>query len=264
MMKKSSRPKLSEAQLIQLFEEVDGVCPKCGRRIFDGAFKGRGLRLAEIAHIYPHSPSDAEIEMLKEMPRAENVEGLENLIPLCRDCHKMQDSYTKVEDYLELYTLKRNKEIQWKAKEDIANQDLDSNVKIVLKKFLDLKPDNLIGLSYHPLAVDQKICEPMLCDDVKHKVTDYHGRIRFALQELDAEGPGSSDVIASEIKASYKKLAKRYGYQRLLFESDHWQEDIFNALVSWIQSKTGASRKVSEILVSFFVQNCEVFDEIAK
>lgn len=40
---------------------------------------------------------------------------------------------------------------------------------------------------------------------------------------------------------------------------------IFNLLVDWVMSKNPlSSREACEILISFFVQDCEVFDEISE
>ena len=43
------------------------------------------------------------------------------------------------------------------------------------------------------------------------------------------------------------------------------KEYIFNEIVNWIMKHTGSKSQVAcEIVVSFFIQNCEVFDEITE
>ena len=43
------------------------------------------------------------------------------------------------------------------------------------------------------------------------------------------------------------------------------KEYIFNAMVDWIMKNTGSQSKAAcEIVISFFIQNCEVFDEITE
>ena len=43
------------------------------------------------------------------------------------------------------------------------------------------------------------------------------------------------------------------------------KSDIFDQLVNWVMAKTcSTSREACEAIVSFFVQNCEVFREITK
>ena len=42
------------------------------------------------------------------------------------------------------------------------------------------------------------------------------------------------------------------------------QSMIFNALVDWLMNGTNTDRESCEVVIAYFVQNCEVFDEISE
>ncbi|MBC8831188.1 HNH endonuclease, partial [Escherichia coli] len=64
--------------------------------------------LFEVAHIYPANPKSDESELLKDVPRlSEDVNSIENLIVVCRDCHKKFDHPRITEDYYRWYDLKK-------------------------------------------------------------------------------------------------------------------------------------------------------------
>jgi hypothetical protein len=63
-------------------------------------------------------------------------------------------------------------------------------------------------------------------------------------------------VIASQFQICYQKLAS--------IMKD--QEEIYNRIITWVLNELGLGTKYqtpAKIVVSFFVQNCEVFDEIS-
>jgi len=63
------------------------------------------------------------------------------------------------------------------------------------------------------------------------------------------------DLLASEIKTADLKSAGNTEDKII----------IFNSMVSWMKSKiTNTSKEVCEVMVSYFIQNCEVFDEISE
>ena len=85
----------------------------------------------------------------------------------------------------------------------------------------------------------------------------YYHFVRKHLSELDDAG-SNFKIIANQVQNYYLKLARSKGKS---------QSDIYYDIVDWIMHKLSLSndyRIACEIVVSFFVQNCEVFDEISK
>ncbi|WP_288592296.1 ABC-three component system protein [uncultured Victivallis sp.] len=188
---------------------------------------------------------------LKNVPKAKDVESPENIILLCRKSHKIQDYQTTEQDYLELYNIKQEQMRWYQARMEIAELDIEPEINIVLKSLEKIDLDELQPLTYKALAVEKKVCDPLLRRNILNYVTQYHEYIKLQLQQLDRIQAGRSKLIAHAIKGCFLKEK----YSSLL----NSQSDIFDAIVFWLKSKTNGKKIACEIIVSFFVQNCEVF-----
>jgi hypothetical protein len=86
---------------------------------------------------------------------------------------------------------------------------------------------------------------------IHHNVSDYFVHVRQRFQKLDREKPGTAVLISSQVKTFYL-AQKQQGWS---------QQQIFAGVVSWIVAKTKPkTQEAAEIVASFFVQNCEVFE----
>ena len=86
-------------------------------------------------------------------------------------------------------------------------------------------------------------------------VIPYYKYIKSVFSQLEREGALSFVEVASDVKRSFQKLRS----------SGLNQDDIYTQLVNWIKTKTNVQNVLAcEIIVAFFVQNCEVFDAIAE
>lgn len=108
-----------------------------------------------------------------------------------------------------------------------------------------------------PLELKEKIDEnEPLRLTIKNDVESYYNYTRKMLSDLDDAGDEFT-VIASQFQICYKKLAKVMDDQ----------EEIYNRIIKWVLDELKLTDKyatAARIIVSFFVQNCEVFDEISK
>lgn len=112
-----------------------------------------------------------------------------------------------------------------------------------------------------PLLISEKI-DPS-CFVLKHTVTSYvlqyYNFIRKLFSELDSFSENRFNIIASEIKIAYETLQPTCSSQ----------EEIFAKISEWIMQQLSMPhsqkyRISCDVVVAFFVQNCEVFDEITK
>ena len=56
---------------------------------FDQYQNGKIIKIFEVAHIYPANPLSSEVEILADEERlSEDVNSLDNVIAVCRICHK--------------------------------------------------------------------------------------------------------------------------------------------------------------------------------
>lgn len=252
---KNPRKDCTDLQERELLDETGGLCPLCGEPLI-GYKNGRRFKLYDIAHIYPHSPTPKQLEDLKDIPVPKDVESLDNLILLCKKSHPRQDFYTTRDDYLLLYAKKQQLVAEYRARQEAAGVDLATELKDILMRLLALDDSELTELSFEPILVRRKIKEASLRRKVLNYVSLYYETLKLQFRELDNRRSTMSRVIASQFKLAFVKQRA----SSLLLD----REQIFNGLVEWVQSKVGGSRSACEAVVSYFIQDCEVFDEISE
>ena len=254
-IKGNNRKKCSDIELAQLMDEANFLCPLCGHRLAVEK-NGKISKQFDIAHIYPHSPTPEQVEALKNVKKPENTESLENLTPLCLNCHRLYDSNTTEEDYWKLYHKKRAMIRNFLGKQATANLDIESEIQEVVTALLGMTREDIDQLTYSPVSIDQKVHDPILnkliCDDI----SQFYRYIETLFRELDDRHTGTFDNIAAAVKRCFLKQ-----------ESEQWfqtEEKLFEHMVSWLATKTGGPHRICAIIISFFVQNCEVFRDSAE
>lgn len=249
-----SRRKYGEADKIYLVSQVDGKCPLCGVQLF--YTKGtRTHKAYELAHIYPLRPSKQEIEELKNEVRLhDDVNHPDNLIPLCLSCHGKFDKPRTAKEYREL-AKKKQECIRWSKQQEIqSSYHIESEIKRVIDRLYELNiSDDIASIEYDPKRLESKLDQSMSTlsrQKIKNNVADYFQYIKSVLAEVDRENPNASELICAQVKAYYIKQ-KSLGLD---------QQDIYGNIVNWIYAKTNPRTiDSSEIVTSFFIQNCEVF-----
>lgn len=240
----------------RLLAEVNNLCPLCGKRLL-GVKGGDSIKYYQIAHIYPHSPTAEQQETLKSVPRVTDTESFENLIALCLESHHKQDFHTTVDDYMLLYNLKQKLMGQSRARDNASFVPIEDQLEEVLQKLKNVDTDQISPLSYNPVLVDHKITQEngLLRAKVKNMVVQYFPFVKDAFGQLDGHGHQKFEKIATQFKLGFQNMA----------EQQLSQEAVFDGLVNWLQSKTHSQYGVAcEIIVAFFIQNCEVFNAVAE
>lgn len=252
-MANADRARLSDAEKAELLAEVNQRCPLCYKSLIS-AKGARTFKDYQIAHIYPHSATTEQFLTLENLPRVDDLESVKNLIPLCRDCHARQDFHTTKEDYLRLYTKKIECAGKYAANKLAFDSRLEPDVSKIVSALGALPEDVRIELSLTPLKVSQKIDDKALCEKVRNYVVQYFGFVQREFAKLQDKDRIPFEMIAVQVKHYFLQV------ERLLIT----KEQMFDQMVNWVMEKTGGNRSASEIVVSFFVQDCEVFREITK
>ncbi|NAR49991.1 ABC-three component system protein [Acinetobacter haemolyticus] len=250
---KNSRIKPTENLKIVLFNEVNGLCPKCNKPLMHNN-KNQLTKLYEIAHIYPHSAHPHEAELLKNEEKLnDDLDHEDNLIALCRDCHKIFDIPRTIEGYREMIKIKRELQRISRLKNHWYENKLESEINDVINSLVNLTTIATAELSLKAMKVDEKASEElniMIKMKIKSCVQYFYTHIQNRFAELDKVKPYTSDTIFSQVKTYYLQL-KSNGAD---------QNQIFTALSDWIYSVANVkNNEVAEIFVSFFIQNCEVY-----
>lgn len=254
-LKERKSPNETEQQLY--LKEISFTCPLCGKAL-QHRKKNKANKLYEIAHIFPNRPTDEQYEQLRGLPRlGDNSESFENKIALCKDCHAQQDYHTTKEDYLKLLEKKKHFLQLTDLHESTLTMGLEVEIANVIEKVRSLREDEMATLNYSPVSLTKKFSasELLLKNRIKMYVTSYYPYIRDCFKAQDGINGFRLDALSMQIKSCFIKMEGI---------SDN-KSDIFDQLAMWIMAKTlSSSRAACEAVVSFFVQNCEVFHEITE
>lgn len=249
---KNGRIILDELEKEQLFADCNGLCSICGKNLIYYKPSGKNGKGYQAAHIYPHSPTPEQKKALQDVPMPAEVEGLDNIILLCERSHNIQDYQTTKQDYLKLYDIKQRQRRLRQAKESMAEIAIEPEIEQILGRLQFISQDELIELKMVPVEVKKKVFNIPLQTKILGYVTQYFNFIKAKLQDIDEKHSFQSEAIAKEMSLCFTQ-AKCAG---LLLD----QNDVFDAIVNWLVSKTHGSRTACEIVVAYYVQDCEVFD----
>jgi len=248
----------STNQKIHLFAEVDGVCPNCPKILMYDK-KGKKYKQFEIAHIYPLNPTKIELELLKKEEKlSSDPNSLDNLICLCVECHTKFDKPRTVEEYQDLVSKKKKIIHKNKAKSIWNDTKLEDEIfeiiSLLSSEEFDFDSDDI--LNYNPKKIDRKTNNTITAltkRNIHRNVQDYYSLIKNKFKELDKIAPLSTETISSQIRTHYLALSRQ--------DPNQSQKNIFDGMVSWVTIQTNQiSNEASEIVVSYFIQNCEIFE----
>ena len=254
VMGPESRIKPGRNQFARLISEVDGLCPLCQEELIVSR-NGSTTNLSQAAHIYPHSPTTSEKELLKNVPRLSNdPESIENLIMLCPNCHHKFDNPRTVADYMTLFNLKK-KLTDWNmAREYYKKHSLEDDLVSLLADIETVDVEiNPRKLSYKVMTVRDKMnkgASNSTIQRVIRDVRDYYWPIRMALIQLEHDVPGKSDLIAKQVNLFYSELSR----------TNFSQDEIYQVICDWFNRKTRQQYTLlTPIITAYYIQNCEVF-----
>lgn len=146
-----------------------------------------------------------------------------------------------------------------KVREELAAEEIEEELISIIEQMSKITDKDIekAALKYKGIRVANKIEDEycLLRRKVAFNVCAYYGFIKENMKILSEQKRLNFDLVASEVKTAYLKTMQNTDDKVL----------VFNMLVEWINSKiVQASKESCEIMVSFFVQNCEVFDEISE
>lgn len=250
---KTNRIHLSENKEAMLLTEVNWFCPLCHKSLIEEK-NGKTYKRYELAHIYPHSPTKEQREVLANVPRPEDIESMDNLIPLCKECHGRQDYHTTVDDYMKLFVKKQDCAGRYQAKCAAAEDPLDIDIVSVVSALDEITDAQRVGLAYTPIRIREKVKENSLIRKIESNVAQYFHRVQEEFSKLEDRKANRFDLIASQVKSHFLRVEQNQLNQEAMFE----------LMVDWLANKTRKPKSACEIVVSYFVQDCEVFHASAQ
>lgn len=220
-----------------LLNEASHYCPfpGCGRSLT----KANGGRTIE----------SYEVSVIDKKKAPE----IQNLVALCPQCHATYFLDDTTKSQKELLEVKKLLETHASAVSMLDNLPLEAGIIGVIKKVSKLKEKDLVAASLDPKEIKQKV-KPSddfaLYNQVNMFVSMYFLKIREIMMNLDKRGDIDYDEIQNQIRAIYKRLKK----------AKKSKTEIYNEIVAKVQRVSLQENIYCQIIVSYFIQSCEVFD----
>ena len=219
-----------DAHSLVLLAETGGKCQKCGR-VLGIKKEGNDINYAKVVRL---SETDEVV--------------------LCVECEREIQSASE-EEKLALLSDKRDLENLIIARDATSRYTIERQIEQVLREvnLMDVTDDTQLKID--PVKVENKITEKRLKDRVLFDVRQLYEGVNDSLYRLAGENRLNVDKFAKNVRRMYEDAS----------ESHISQSEIYYLLVETLFEKTGRKyRGACEIIISYFVQRCEVFDEITK
>lgn len=240
-----------EYQDAPLLAEANYECPLCHKKLVD-TIKEQAVKKYRIVQIFPGGLIDeTAAEFAAVYPAPKKFDTPNNLIALDESCAEQYLLNPTAEEYRNLYEIKTQLTKNYTAKQAVNGVQLEDDIRTVLDALSTIRDaSELVKLEYEALRIDEKFDAEnfILKNETQVQVVTYYRYIEKVFSNSTAD----FDMIASEIKVSSMKLEK----------AGLSQSDVISQLSEWMRNKAGLgtdSRLACNIVVSFFIQNCEVF-----
>lgn len=222
-----------------LINEVNHVCPfpGCGRSLVV-TNAGKATNLFNVGLI--------------DKKKAPTVENLLALCPHCYATYSIDDN-TKV--CKELNGVKKILVAHQQSIHLLDDVPLEKGIVGVISKVKNLKEKDLTDASLDPKEIKQKLkpADNMaLYITVNTYVTTYYVKLREIMMNADKRGDIDYDEVQDQMHAIYKRLKK----------AKKTKVEIFNEIAQKIHKVSLQEDIFCQIVVSYFIQSCEVFDAI--
>lgn len=243
--------------------EQDDKCfdykPEYLKRIYNGK---KSLNKKSASYILTHldkAQFDSEFfELLSDDALIELCKTFENEVGNASKediTQKLADLFTEILKIIasqkqeKQYTLNINFSETTKTEQSLAH--IVNNLSQMTKEDID----SLI--TYEPFNVDKKILpeNALLREDIKNKVVKYYLFIENLFKETSRHYSTFFDDLANAVKFTSDNYIKQNLPQQLVFSN----------MTQWFKARALSTDDLAcQIMVAFFVQNCEVFHEITK
>ena len=247
-------------QEVLLLEETGNTCPICGCQLLRSK-KNKVVKRYKVVKIFPDNLTREEfLEFNKVFSVKGQYDSAENLITLCTDCALDYESDVSLEDFEKMIKIKKTLLQQSELRQSLESVDIEEKISDVIGSLVGtVREDKFVELSLQALRVEQKIDGKygLLINAIRNDAVRYYKYIEEQFGIADSYQTNAFEQIAGEVRLAFEKL-----------EGNSLNQDqIFNELVDWMMRKLkfeDRHRHAVSIVISFFVQNCEVFREISK
>ncbi len=212
-----------------LLAESEGKCIRCGRPIAVGG--------------------DNEVKRATLVTLPDGTD-----IVTCADCACVVAAMNEAEQKALTEKQMAARELN-RIRDDIAVEKLDGDIEAVLRSVDQLNEDDNTELRLDPLTIDKKVTEKRLREHIRTDVLSLYPGVNETLDRLAGEGRINPTRFARQIRRIFENAASPVLSER----------KIYDLIVDKLNTVSGGRYKTAcEVIVSYFVQRCEVFNEIAE
>lgn len=257
VMSESLPPAVRDQFGARLLLETEGFCPA----------KGCTNELKEIA-----ADGSAVPTYIPTLIDGMRPPVFENLIALCPACHARYLAERKSSTRGKMLAFLQNKKqelmIRDTARSVLPRYEIEAGVDRLLRKIQDdlieLTEEDLkaLRLNYDPVKVRQKIPadtreQRILLKKVLRNVQENYNLVDNNLKNLNKEQVIRQRVFSAQIKNLF------IDFDETTVDGEPLSQTvIFDNLVRWLHENTDEDLEVCAIVISYFIQSCEVFDVI--
>lgn len=253
----SLRKPYTKNENLILFNEVNGICPLCSMPLLYK--KGKRLeKIYEIAHVYPLNPKPEETVVLEGVRKlfTTNPNELRNVICLCPNCHTKFDKPRTIEEYYQLLEIKEKLLEISENRQKWHEFKIEEEIQILIERLANedyMLSDIEDEIEYDLNEISRKLnpsISALLSKKIERNVSEFYPIVSYIFKQQDFIKPLTTEKVSAQVKLYYLENMDSKN-QKLVFKNT----------VEWIHAKTGAySMEAAEILASYFVQNCELFE----
>ena len=258
------RDNLSEEQEVKdtdfyFVDEVGCKCPLTGEKLYK---KGKRTIIPKyrIVQIYPDNLTSEQKAAFDEIaPPPQSYHSVVNLIALCPDCADEYMMDPTPETYQTLIRKKRQFARIQIGKDIVSNTHLEKELEGIIKEITGIAKGSEVNPLIGPVRVEEKILPEffLLQNVIENQVMRYYPFIEERFSALDGANSNYFNAVRSEVQSAYEQYEKA-GLN---------QEEIYLELTDWILDNFALEKKynsAANIMVSFFVQLCEVFHPVVE
>lgn len=241
-----------------LLTEVSMRCPVCGRLLVR---KVHGVSIVDDYHItdiYPSTPTPSQAVSIAMISKPlYKLDSLDNKTILCLTCENDYLNAFTIDAYNALIAKKQKAVAAFDAISRIDKIDIENSLAKIVHKLATIQEPELNNLlRFTALKVNKKILPVniLLKNDIENHVVQFY----VYINELFAQESKQNSVLVERLTKAVQFASDE------LIAKGLSQQLVFDQMTIWLKNKTGADNDLAcRILVSFFVQNCEVFNEIS-
>lgn len=215
-----------------LFQEDGGRCPCCGRPLSLDSSSENAIVAIGLDGSSPSQSSKA--------------------IGLCRRCAELHRNGELPKDAT---SLKEKAERLSAMRSQTCDISFDERLMGAVESLLKNAKSQKAKLSMKSLKISQKVDQDeefALYNKIRSNVVLYFPMLYEMFSSLDGDKQRSYEVLSCSIRIACIKAE----------EKSASKEEVFNYLADEISNIAGCEKSIAEIIVSYFVQSCEVFHEI--